>query len=159
MNSPINRRKFLGLGAAAAASLAFPNIIIGKPKEKLGIALLGLGSYSRGQLAPALQLTKNCQLSGIITGSPDKIPIWKRRYNLPDRNIYSYETMDEIANNDAIDVIYIVTPTGTHKDFVLRAAETGKHVWCEKPMAMSVSECQEMIEACKKNNVKKYTGK
>ncbi len=158
MNSPINRRKFLGLGAAAAASLAFPNIIIGKPKEKLGIALLGLGSYSRGQLAPALQLTKNCQLSGIITGSPDKIPIWKRRYNLPDRNIYSYETMDEIANNDAIDVIYIVTPTGTHKDFVLRAAETGKHVWCEKPMAMSVSECQEMIEACKKNNVKLTLG-
>ena len=40
--------------------------------------------------------------------------------------------MDQLANDDQIDVVYVVTPTGTHADFVIRAANAGKHVWCEK---------------------------
>jgi len=151
--SKLNRRSFIGLGATAVAGMAFPSLIVPPQKEKLGVALLGLGSYSKYQLAPALQQTGYCQLSGIVTGSPDKIPSWQKKYSIPDKNVYSYDTIDQIANNDDIDVIYIVTPTGTHADFTIRAAETGKHVWCEKPMAMDVEECQNMIEACQKNRV------
>ncbi|MEM6735180.1 MAG: Gfo/Idh/MocA family oxidoreductase [Bacteroidota bacterium] len=154
----IKRRKFLDLGAAAIAELAFPNFIIKKPQKKLGVALLGLGLYSRGQLAPALTMTKHCYLAGIITGSPEKIPVWQKKYRISDGNIYSYSNMHQIENNDSIDVIYVVTPTGTHADFVLRAADTGKHIWCEKPMAMNVAECKKMINACINNRVKLTLG-
>lgn len=157
--STISRRSFISLTSVATASLVFPNIIFGRAKNKrIGVALLGLGSYSTFQLAPALTETEHCYLAGIITGSPEKVPRWQAKYNIPDRNIYSYEGMDQIANNDEIDVIYVVTPTGTHADFVLKAAQAGKHVWCEKPMAMNVVECQAMIDACNQNRVKLTIG-
>lgn len=122
-------------------------------KEKLGVCLVGLGNYSATQLAPALQLTKHCELKGIVTGSPSKIPIWQRRYGIPDKNVYNYQSMDRIADNPDIDVIYIVLPTGLHAQYAIKAANAGKHVWCEKPMAKTAKECQSIIDACNKNGV------
>lgn len=127
-------------------------------KDNLGIALLGLGSYSTYQLAPALQKTTYCHLAGIVTGSPKKIPVWQQKYNIPDKNVYNYDTISSIADNEDIDVVYIVTPTGTHAKFAIQAANAGKHVWCEKPMAMTVEECQSIIDACKKNKVELTIG-
>lgn len=124
-----------------------------KKINSLGIALVGLGSYSNGQLAPALQKTKHCHLAGIVTGSPEKIPVWKKKYNIKEANVYNYDNMEDIAINDDIDVVYIVVPTGLHAKYAIKAANAGKHVWCEKPMAMNVDECTSIINACKKNNV------
>ncbi|NJO03371.1 MAG: Gfo/Idh/MocA family oxidoreductase [Bacteroidia bacterium] len=118
--------------------------------RKLGIALVGLGNYSRGQLAPALQQTQYCKLSGIVTGTPAKADEWSEKYQIPDKNIYNYDNFDDIANNPDIDIIYIVLPNGMHAEYTIRAAQAGKHVICEKPMANSVKECAEMIAACKK---------
>lgn len=126
--------------------------------EKLGVALVGLGQYSRGQLAPALQETKLCKLSGIVTGSPEKIPEWKSKYNIADKNVYNYENFDNIKGNDDIDIIYIVLPNGLHAEYTVRAAQTGKHVICEKPMATSVEDCQRMINACNEAGVKLSIG-
>ena len=126
--------------------------------RKIGVALLGLGGYSKGQLAPALQLTQHCELRGLITGSPDKVPEWQDKYGVKDENVYSYDTMDELADNDEIDVVYVVTPTATHRDFAVRAASAGKHVWCEKPMAMTPEQCQDIIDACDKNGVQLAIG-
>jgi glucose-fructose oxidoreductase len=120
-------------------------------KDRLGIALVGLGYYSTDLLAPALQQTKNCYLAGIVTGTPSKAETWKAKHKLADKNIYNYQTFDQIANNDDIDVVYVVLPPSMHKEYVIRAANAGKHVWCEKPMAMTPKECQEMIDACNKN--------
>ena len=120
-------------------------------KERLGIALVGLGYYSTDLLAPALQHTKHCYLAGIVTGTPSKAETWKARHNIPDKNIYNYQDFDKIANNDDIDVVYVVLPPSMHKEYVIRAANAGKHVWCEKPMAITEKECQEMIDACNKN--------
>jgi len=149
-----NRRQFIK-GAAAGGILTASTAVLGNtnPKKKIGVALVGLGYYSRDLLAPALQLTEYCELRGIITGSPEKIPRWQRRYGIKDQNVYSYDNMQQIANNPDIDVIYIVTPTATHKRFAVAAANAGKHVWCEKPMAMTVDECQAIVNACKQNNV------
>jgi glucose-fructose oxidoreductase len=122
-----------------------------RKKEKLGIALVGLGYYSTSLLAPALQQTKNCYLAGIVTGTPSKAIAWKEKYNIPGRNIYNYQDFDKIANNPDIDVVYVVLPPSMHKEYVIRAAAAGKHVFCEKPMALTVKECQEMIDACNKN--------
>lgn len=155
MASQASRRQFIkqtGL-ALAASTVGFPSILVPKRNQKLGVALVGLGSYSTGRLAPGLQSTQHCELKGIVTGSPEKIPVWQGRYGIPDQNVYSYDTLDDIANNDAIDVVYIVTPTGLHARDAIRAAEAGKHVWCEKPMAMNVEECQAVMDAAQKNGV------
>jgi predicted dehydrogenase len=123
-------------------------------RTKLGIALVGLGKYAKGQLAPALKETQFCELKGIVTGSPEKIQEWKEQYGIHDRNIYSYDNFDDIASNDEIDIVYVVLPNSQHANYTVRAANAGKHVICEKPMAISVHECEEMIAACRRNNVR-----
>jgi predicted dehydrogenase len=125
---------------------------IQEPARKLGIALVGLGKYSEGQLAPALQETQRCTLAGIVTGSPDKAEKWKSKYNIPDKNVYNYQNFDSIKDNPDIDIIYIVLPNSMHAEYTIRAAKAGKHVICEKPMAISVKECEDMIKACKDAN-------
>ncbi|MBT1711259.1 Gfo/Idh/MocA family oxidoreductase [Fulvivirgaceae bacterium PWU5] len=118
--------------------------------RKLGIALVGLGNYSTHQLAPALEQTKNCRLAGIVTGTPAKAEKWKRKYNIPNRSVYNYQNFDAIKDNPDIDIVYVVLPNSMHAEFTIRAAAAGKHVICEKPMAISVKECEQMIEACQK---------
>jgi len=120
--------------------------------RKLGIALVGLGKYSEGQLAPALQDTKLCKLTAIVTGSPEKAQKWKQKYNIPDKNVYDYKNFDSIKDNPDVDIVYVVLPNAMHAEYTVRAAKAGKHVICEKPMAVSVKECQEMIKACKDAN-------
>jgi len=159
----MRRRRFIwqtatGLVGVAIGAQAFPNIIIPQAKKKLGVALVGLGYYSTDLLAPALQLTENCYLAGIVTGSPDKAEKWKKQFNLPDKNIYNYSNFDTLANNPDIDVVYVVLPPSMHAEYSIRAANAGKHVWCEKPMAMTVTECQQMIDACNKNKTKLSIG-
>jgi glucose-fructose oxidoreductase len=160
MSKFITRKDFLKLTGAATglSAFGFPSIILPKRNRKVGVALVGLGRYANGQLAPALQETEHCELRGIVTGTPSKIPVWQERYGIPDRNVYNYETIHEVANNDDIDVIYIVTPPGVHARDAIKGAEAGKHVWCEKPMAMDVDECQAIIDAARKNRVQLTIG-
>ncbi len=158
----LSRRKFIRTSGQAALSVAvLPSYLpglISPTKESLGVALVGLGYYSTDLLAPALQLTKHCTLKGIVTGSPWKIPIWQQKYGIKDANVYNYENMHQIANNPDIDIIYIVLPTGLHSKYSVIAAEAGKHVWCEKPMARTAKECQAIIDACRSNKVKLSIG-
>ena len=116
---------------------------------KLGIALVGLGKYSEGQLGPALKETEHCFLAGIVTGSTEKAEKWKKKYDLEEKNIYNYKNMDQVSDNPDIDILYIVLPNAMHTEYVIRAARAGKHVICEKPMAFTVEECDKMIAACK----------
>lgn len=159
----IERRKFLGGALTGLAGLAlssehlFANVMIPQ-KRKLGVALVGLGYYSTDLLAPALQLTENCYLAGIVTGTPAKAEKWKQQYKIPDRNIYNYDNFSSLTNNPAIDVIYIVLPPSMHAEYSIKAANAGKQVWCEKPMAMTEKECQAMIDAARKNKVQLTVG-
>jgi predicted dehydrogenase len=118
-------------------------------KSKLGIALVGLGKYSTDQLAPALQETEHCYLAGIVTGTPEKAKDWQAKYNIPEKNCYNYENFDSIKDNTDIDIVYVVLPNAMHHDQVIRVAKAGKHVICEKPMAITVEDCDKMITACK----------
>jgi glucose-fructose oxidoreductase len=149
----MKRRTFIKNSGLAFGALSFPNIIIPKQKPSLGIALVGLGYYSRDLLAPALQFTNHCHLAGIVTGTPSKIPQWQQKYGVKDSNIYNYENMHEIANNPDIDVVYIVLPNALHLKYAAIAANTGKHLFCEKPMALNAKEAQQIIDVCKKNKV------
>ena len=115
----------------------------------LGVALVGLGSLSTHQLAPALRKTTRCHLAGIVTGTPAKAARWKAEHGLPDRGIYDYATMERMADDPSIDIVYVVTPNALHAEHAIKAARAGKHVLCEKPMDISVERCEAMIEACR----------
>jgi predicted dehydrogenase len=140
------------LAAAPFISTSHTRALAAAGRKKLGFALCGLGSLSTYQIAPALQKTANCRLAGIITGTPAKAVKWKSQYGISDRNIYNYETMHRIADDPDIDVVYVVTPNALHLDNALVAAAAGKHVFCEKPMEISVDRCRQMIDAVKAAN-------
>ena len=155
-----SRRSFLkdlsvGLGAFSIAN-ALPELAaaaVPKTPRKLGIALVGLGSYATKQLAPALDSATDCYLSGIVTGTKEKESVWRAKYGIKKANIYNYENFDSIASNDDIDIVYIVLPNSMHAEYTIRAAKAGKHVICEKPMALTAAEGHTMIDACKANRV------
>lgn len=158
----MKRRPFIQkavLGSLAVSTLSMCNVSARKKKEdKLGFALVGLGNYAGGQLAPALQETNNCYLAGIVTGTPEKEAIWAEKYGIPEKNIYNYDNFDEIADNDDIDVVYVVLPNNMHAEYTIRALQAGKHVTCEKPMATSYADCVRMVEAAKKAGKKLSIG-
>src|SRR5262245_12974532 len=154
MNTISRRRIIKTIATGSGILLLSPKTILastGRAKDKLGVALVGLGYYSTDLLAPALQQTKNCYLTNIVTETPSKAETWKKKYNIPDKNIYNYQNFDSIANNPDIDVIYIVLPPSMHKEYMIKAANAGKHVWCEKPITITEAECTAMINACKSN--------
>jgi len=157
-----SRRNFLknfslGVGASAFAAPALlsqsctqenDGPIDGNPPERqVGIALVGLGEYSTDQLGPALLETQYCRLAGVVTGTPESGARFQKKYGFPTENIYNYDNFDEIAMNEDIDVVYLVLPPVLHPEFAIRAFEAGKHVICEKPMAPSVAEAEQMIAA------------
>ncbi|MBC8126262.1 MAG: Gfo/Idh/MocA family oxidoreductase [Gloeobacteraceae cyanobacterium ES-bin-144] len=146
-----SRRNIIRLGAAASLSSVFRLSAAEVSDKKLGIALLGLGNYATTRLAPAIKNARNARLAGIVTGSPNKIPVWQKEHGIPDANVYNYSNLDTIAANKDIDIVYIVTPTGLHAEYAIRALNAGKHVICEKPMAPTVEDCTRMIEAAQKN--------
>jgi len=164
MNS---RRNFLQ--KLVASAVAFPllpadvgtlNITNEEPAwdgPPLRVAIMGLGSYGT-RVAEAMKDCKRARLTGIISGTPAKITAWQSKYNIPAGNCYNYENFDRIKDNPDIDAVYVITPNGLHHDHVIRAAKAGKHVICEKPMAVNAKEGQQMVDACKKANVKLLVG-
>jgi len=155
----MDRRRFAQLSSLALAGATLPTIgdaqssTGGKP---IGYALIGLGSISdifgRGCLKLA---DKNIKVTALVTGHGDtKGKEWAARYGVPESSIYSYETFDKIRDNKNIDAVYVGLPNSMHREYTVRAAKAGKHVLCEKPMAISSAECREMIDACRTANVK-----
>ena len=123
----------------------------------LRVAIMGLGSYGE-RVAEAMRGCTKAKLVGVISGTPSKIKNWQSRFDIPEKNCYNYENFDAIKNNPDIDAVYVITPNGLHRDEVIRVAKAGKHVICEKPMAVNAKEGQEMIDACNKANVKLLVG-
>jgi glucose-fructose oxidoreductase len=158
---PVSRRRFLGnlsLGAVAMLALPKRGFAAEPPARKLGVALVGLGGYSTGQLGPALRMTKLCHLAGVVTGSPDKGRKWAHSYGFPGRNIYGYDTMTRIADNPDIDIVYVVTPNGLHAEHAIAAAKAGKHVICEKPFTTSVADAERVLAAFREAKIRHSIG-
>jgi predicted dehydrogenase len=160
------RRAFLQKisGSAIGLSLLPSGLIAAEQKtaklsygKTLNVAILGLGNYAN-RVAEAMTYCKKAKLTGLISGTPSKIPTWQAKYDIPAKNCYTYENYDTIKDNPDIDAVYIITPNALHAEEAIRIAHAGKHVICEKPMAISVKEGEEMIEACNKANVKLLVG-
>mgnify|MGYP000013996812 FL=1 len=153
MNS---RRVFLQNITMASMAIPFTNFKLYEEKT-LRVAICGLGSYG-SRVAEAIQSCSRVKLTGIISGTPSKIKKWQAKYNIPDKNCYNYENLDQIKDNPDIDAVYVITPNALHHDQVIRIAKAGKHAICEKPMAVNAREGQEMVDACKKAGVKLLVG-
>ncbi len=160
-----SRRNFLkqlGYGAALAGVAPITEVAANIPlnqtktmaEKKLGWALVGLGKFTTQQLIPAFPNCKKSKLVALVSGSPDKARKIADENGVNPKNIYSYQNFDSIKDNPEVDIIYIVLPNSMHAEYTIRAAQAGKHVMSEKPMATSVADCQKMIDACKKANKK-----
>lgn len=123
----------------------------------LRVAIMGLGSYGT-RVADSMKDCTRAKLVGVISGTPSKISAWQSKYGIPEKNCYNYESFDAIKDNPDIDAVYIITPNALHKEQAIRVARAGKHVICEKPMALNAKEGEEMIAACKKAHVKLLVG-
>lgn len=158
-----SRRDFLQKITASAVAFSFlPNDTNNIYRQLyqgpvLRVAILGLGSYGN-RVAEAMRSCTKAKLVGAISGTPSKLKDWQSRYNISEKNCYSYENFDQIKDNKDIDAVYVITPNGLHRDQVIRTARAGKHAICEKPMAVNAKEGQEMVDACKKANVKLLVG-
>lgn len=123
----------------------------------LRVAIMGLGSYGT-RVAEAMQSCKKAKLVGAISGTPSKLKDWQSKYKIPEKNCYNYNTYDRIKDNPDIDAVYVITPNALHREHVISVAKAGKQVICEKPMSVNAKDGQEMIDACRKANVKLLVG-
>jgi glucose-fructose oxidoreductase len=142
-------RRDLIIGAAALAAATSGACRAQPTQRKLGYAIVGLGGYGRGIIIPQFANCASSRLAGLVSGDPEKARQVAAEHGLPQRSIYSYENFDRIRDNPDIDIVYVCLPNSMHAEYVIRAAKAGKHVMCEKPMAVSARECEAMIAACK----------
>ena len=163
------RRSFIQSAAATIASVAVARSALAQAQDdavtaaqasgkKIGFAVMGLGQLGLGQIVPAFKDAKLAKLTALVSGHPDKAKKVADEHGVEAKNIYNYDNFDKIKDNDQVDVVYVVLPNNMHSDFVVRAAEAGKHVLCEKPFDVTVEKCRAAIDACKKNNRKLQIG-
>jgi predicted dehydrogenase len=149
----LTRRDFTRLGALGLAARFAPSLRAQTNEKKTGYAVIGLGRIA-GHFMPGSRNTSNSQITALVSGHRDKAEKIAAEYGIPTSSIYSYENFDRIAENKAVDAVYVALPNSMHAEYTNRAAKAGKHVLCEKPMATSVADCESMIAACKAANVK-----
>lgn len=124
------------------------------PEERVGFAVMGLGRLSLEEILPAFAACKSARLVALVSGSPEKARTVARQYGIAPDAVHGYDEVHELAADPAVQAVYVVTPNGRHRDDVLAVAQAGKHVLCEKPMANTVAEAREMVEACRAARVK-----
>lgn len=127
-------------------------------KGSVGVAIIGLGGYALRQMMPAFASARGCHIAALVSGNPEKAKRVAAAYGLEEDSIYSYDNFAGIASDDRVDAVYIVLPSGLHAEWTEKAFAAGKHVLCEKPMALSADECERMIAAAKRAGKKLMIG-
>ncbi len=124
------------------------------PGDRVGFAIVGLGKLALEQVLPAFAVAKHARPVALVSGSPDKMRAVASQYGITPDSCYGYVDMQRLRDNPAVRAVYVITPNALHRQHVIAAAQAGKHVLCEKPMATSSAECRAMVEACGHANVK-----
>lgn len=150
----MNRREFAIRSSIALAARSLPGLGQIPAARPVGYAAIGLGTIS-DIFIRACANSSTAKVTALVTGHPkDKGVKYAAQYGIPESSIYSYETFDEIRKNKDVDAVYVGLPNSMHCEYTQRAARAGKHVLCEKPMAISSAECRSMIDACNAAKVK-----
>lgn len=142
------------LGMAAQLSpLSFAQTLTTASPQPVGYAIIGLGRIA-DHFMRGIQASPGSKVTALVSGHRDKAERIAAQYNVPKSSIYSYEDMDSMRDNKAVEAVYVALPNSMHAEYTIRSAKAGKHVLCEKPMAISVAESKSMIDACNRANVK-----
>src|SRR5687768_3495183 len=115
-------------------------------------AVVGLGHIAQAAVLPAFAHARNSSLAALVSGDASKRAQLSKKYRVP---AFSYEHYDQCLGQ--VEAVYIALPNSLHAEYTIRAATAGVHVLCEKPLAVTVTECERMIEACERANVKLMT--
>lgn len=118
--------------------------------KKLTWGLIGAGDIVKKRVAPAINALENCQLVAVCRNRAELAQSFAKEFGAKKW----FADWRELLADDEVGAVYIATPVFLHKEQTIAAAESGKHVLCEKPMALNAKDCEEMIAACKANNVK-----
>lgn len=118
--------------------------------KKLGWGLIGCGDIAQKRVAPAFRDLASCELVAVNRAQSDLAAAFAKQFGAK----RWYLDWRKLLRDEEVDAVYIATPVHLHAEIAIAAAEAGKHVLCEKPMAMNVSECDRMIEACRAHKVK-----
>ncbi len=121
-----------------------------KSNRRIRYAVVGLGHISQVAVLPAFKTANNSELTAIVSDDVQERQEISEKYKL--ERSYSYDQYEQALS--AVDAVYIALPNHLHREYTVRAAEAGKHVLCEKPMAVTEEECQAMIRAADENEVK-----
>ena len=124
------------------------------PSERVGFAVVGLGRLAVEEILPAFGQSTKAKPVALVSGSPEKMQTVAASYGIPRDHCYDYASFDRIQSNPEVQAVYIALPNAMHRAFCERAAAAGKHVLTEKPMSVSSSDAQAMVDACARANVK-----
>lgn len=119
--------------------------------RKIRYAVVGLGHIAQSAVLPAFRNAKNAELVALVSGNREKLETLADRYQA---RAYSYDEYQRCLQSGEVDAVYVATPNDLHRVYTVEAAHAGVHVLCEKPMAVTRDECDDMIQACEQNNVK-----
>ena len=111
--------------------------------------LIGTGDVSERKSGPALYKAERSELVAVMNRTHARAVDFASRHGNP----RVYESAEDLLADDLINAVYVGTAPDSHAELTINAAKAGKHVFCEKPMAMSVAECEQMVAACRENNV------
>lgn len=123
--------------------------------KQVSYAVVGLGHIAQVAVLPGFAQAKHSRLAALVSGDPGKLKELGRKYHV--EQTYHYEEFDDCLADPGIDAVYISLPNDLHFDCVLRAAAAGKHILCEKPLALTAREAQRMIRAAADQGVKLMT--
>ena len=123
-------------------------------RDTLGVGIIGMGRAGMGHARNFAMGIHGARL--LAVAEPDAATRAKACAELP--GVTSYATYEELLANKDVQAVFIVTPTAYHRDIAVLAAQAGKHIFCEKPMAMNAVECQAMIDAATAAQVKLQIG-
>ena len=112
--------------------------------------LIGAGDIVRKRVGEALRNGRGCELVAVSRANADRVEAFAREVGA--RRWHA--DWRDLVRDEEIDAVYVATPVHLHAEQTIAAAEAGKHVLCEKPMAMNVAECDRMIAACRDARVR-----
>ncbi len=115
----------------------------------IGWAVIGTGRVSK-MMIPAMKAAKDCQVVAVLSRDKSRAAAFAAEYGLE----RAYDSLDGLLRDPDIHAIYVASPNGLHAPHTIKAAEAGKHILCEKPMAPTLAECHKMIDACQRCEVK-----
>ncbi|GEL07336.1 Gfo/Idh/MocA family protein [Salisediminibacterium halotolerans] len=111
--------------------------------------IIGCGNVTEVKSGPAFHLAEGSSLQAVMRRNKLKAQDYAERHGVP----AWYDKAEDLIADSRVDAVYIATPPSSHKEYTIMAAEAGKPVYVEKPMALSANECSDMIASCEKNNV------